>query len=373
MKNSFHTVSPLSRPCPSGDISAQYPQVETHWQDAYLEGSLLHVIEQFVDWCLKSSCPGFVPMKACHGHTRYRVMSAHISLCLQAMETYGWALLDTDRCFSAKVSLFLAVCKKLGVLAHAYLDPHQHYPDGSLAAEVYNRLIEEIRLVGKTTAFKKKVYREGDRLKRNFLSMMTYAHSLLDCVRSRLIVIRLDLKYRSGCKSTTDMAQAQKDLQHLLANLRSKRSLFADLEGYIWRLECGEKGGHHFHVILFFNNDHFQNDSHRAELIGKYWAEVITPGRGEYFNCNRSDYKRRFEQLDCLAIGRIEATDARKRAHLDAVLYYLCKCEQQISAKPRQRARTMGRGEMPVVPELRLGRPRQGIAERQQPHAWQAL
>lgn len=91
-----------------------------------------------------------------------------------------------------------------------------------------------------------------------------------------------------------EVGQAQEDLKHFFDNMRNKPSLFDDLVGYIWKLECGELGHDHFHVLLFFTNDRLKNDYHRAKQIGEYWVNVITKGRGRYFNCNDPEISAEF-------------------------------------------------------------------------------
>ena len=153
------------------------------------------------------------------------------------------------------------------------------------------------------------------------------------------------------------VGQAQKDLKHFLDNMRSKPSLFADLAGYIWKLEQGEHSNEHFHVILFFTNDSLLNDSYRAEEIGRYWELVITKGRGCYFNCNREVEKAKQKRL---CIGRIDYFDDEKRYNLLFLLAYFCKDEQRLQVKPKKRSRPYGRGvmPMPVIDENRKGAPR---------------
>jgi hypothetical protein len=183
--------------------------------------------------------------------------------------------------------------------------------------------------------------------------LLRYADALFE-KRSRLIVVRLDLSYVQEHASQTSDCAAE-DLAHLLANTRGKPSLFADLEGYIWKMECGDLGAVHFHLLLFFNNDNFQNDAFRGEQIGLYWVQVITAGRGKFFNCNRGSYKRGFERFNRLGIGRIEYDDLQKRHNLAEIIRYLCKSEQQVKVRLKKRMRMIGKG---VLPKISPTRPR---------------
>ena len=84
-------------------------------------------------------------------------------------------------------------------------------------------------------------------------------------------------------------------------------------------------------------------------------GNVITDGRGEYFNCNRLDYKAKQKRL---GIGRVGADDYVKRSNLNLVLAYLCKSEQHIKAKTTKRFRTIGKGKLPEEKTIKVGRPR---------------
>ena len=156
------------------------------------------------------------------------------------------------------------------------------------------------------------------------------------------------------------VGQAQKDLKHFFDNMRNKPILFSDQVGKIWKLECGDHGSEHFHVMLFFTNDRLGNDCHRAEQIGQYWEELITKGRGCYFNCNRPEHKLQQKRL---SLGRIEYYDHEKRYNLLYQLAYFCKDEQRIQIKPKQKSRTFGRDEMPQINEKPNGRPRSVVVQ----------
>jgi len=314
-------------------------------------------IECFVDRILKTTAPAFL-MSSSLGRVTYRATDSNVMHYFRRMERYLSAY-SPHLCFSPKVSLFFCACQAVKAMGRLYTFPDEIYPDGLIAGEIFNHMIEEIRRQACTPQFQRQGYRSQERAKRNYVSFKAYVDALFEHRRARLIVIRLDLKYRHDNMEKMNTEQAQTDLKHLLDNMRGKQSLFGDLEGYIWKLECGGEGAEHFHVMFFFNNDHLQNDSHRGEMIGQYWVKVITEGRGTYFNCNRPEYKDKQARLKRLGIGRIEYADTEKRKHLDTILAYLCKSEQQIKAKPTANARTMGRGEMPEVREVRLGRPRE--------------
>lgn len=176
---------------------------------------------------------------------------------------------------------------------------------------------------------------------------------------SKLQVIRLDLYHKKTEDGPGELNEIKQDVGHLIANSRSKSTLFDDLAGRIIKFERGEERGPHAHTILFFDGHKLQKDAHRADEIGKYWSEKITKGKGSFHNANRN--KERYEKL---GIGMIDHTDTEKRqALLEEVLPYLTKTEQSIDGiKTSTKERAFTRGTMPK-PKSKAGRPRKAEAE----------
>jgi hypothetical protein len=311
-------------------------------------------IEQFVADCLASQKPGF-RITTRHGQVQFNetVLSRGYFHRLNSFNSRYNKTGD----YSPPVKLFFSVCQELQLIGHEFILPRALNAQCVSDAELFNALISRIREKGSTLPYRKQVAQEGYRAFRRFEGLVDYVDALFEHVRSRLIVIRLDLKYREEHVGGMKVGQAQEDFKHFLDNMRSKPSLFADLAGYIWKLEQGEYGSEHFHVILFFTNDSLLNDSYRAEQIGKYWELVITKGRGCYFNCNREVEKAKQKRL-CL--GRVDYYDNDKRYNLLFLLAYFCKDEQRLQVKPKKRSRPYGRGVMPipVIEESRKGAPR---------------
>lgn len=256
---------------------------------------------------------------------------------------------------SPAIELFVAACNEVGVTNCQFSDPAAMTVYGCTEAELLNQLVEKISTKGRAAEYRKMSAQYIEKDFRRFRGLVEYVDSLFDNVRSRLMVIRIDLKYRTDSIDKMKVGQAQADLRHLFNNMRSKPGLFDDLVGCIWKLESSSHEREHFHVVLFFTNDQLDNDSWRGELIGEYWSSVITQGRGTFFNCNRSAEKAKQRRL-CL--GRIEYFDNRMRGNLLYLLAYLCKNEQQSSSKPKELSRVYGRRKMPEVFEKTVGRKR---------------
>ncbi len=155
---------------------------------------------------------------------------------------------------------------------------------------------------------------------------------------SKLNIIRVDLGYKKPHSQTITLKEANDDIKHMLNNVRSKPSIFAHQEGYIFKREYTEDKGPHLHAMFIFNGQKVQKDSFKADQIGTYWEE-ITDGKGSYHNCHRNTYERN-------GIGLLEHSDSDKRKILDEdVISYLCKEDQSIDdleGNKKNRAFTRG-------------------------------
>ena len=318
----------------------------------------LIAIERFVTDAIALNRPGY--LKVCNKSGRLEFVGALFSKSY-FHQLNGYLLVYSKDCFySPQVELFFSACRELNLLGHEFVVPVAVNAQGVTDAELFNRLIDKIREKGRAPQYRNKVAQDRYRAFDRFYKNVNYVDALFEHVRSRLIIIRLDLKYRSEHVTNMKVGQAQDDLAHFFSNMRNKPVLFDDLVGYIWKLERSDHGSDHFHVMLFFSNDRLRNDSYRSEQIGQYWEDVITKGRGCYFSCNRQEYK---DQQKRLSVSRIEHDDHEKRYNLLYQLAYFCKEEQRIRAKPKQKSRAYGRGEMPQIKETRRGRSRSVIMQ----------
>lgn len=219
--------------------------------------------------------------------------------------------------------------------------------DGKRYGELFQDLVVMIRREGCQPAFRQKVRQQALDARRNYDSALAYNERLFEC-RSRLVAIRLDLGYRREVAQTLTLQRLDRDLDRFFCNQRHNR-LFKHLYGYVIKVEEGPLRGLHTHVVLYFLGSEVQKHEHLGDLIGRYWVEQITEGRGSYFNCNRIRYKY-------VGVGVIEHDDHEKRKHLrERVLGYLFKDDQHVQIKG---CRVFRRGVMPALPTTPMGRPR---------------
>lgn len=233
---------------------------------------------------------------------------------------------------------------------------HQVLPAASLDAYVdtavlrmnyLNRFVEALRQEVKSARFQSKLNSYHRASNKNYKELMKYVDVLFERY-SRLLVLRVDLSYSKDNSSVT-LAEARRDRERLFQNSRSN-NLFDAMVGYIWKLEHGPEKGFHYHVMFFFDGARVREDVTLAMRIGQYWMDVITKGRGLYFNCNAD--KRKYRKC---GIGMLNYNDATMREGLREAVVYLAKTD--LFMKLQTDGRGMGKGLYPSPKDLR-GRPR---------------
>ena len=97
-----------------------------------------------------------------------------------------------------------------------------------------------------------------------------------------------------------------------------------------------------------------------AEAIGEYWKNIITKGRGAYWNVNaRAD---QYDKLGRLGIGVINYNDDKLRSNLrEFVVSYLCKEDQYFRSKGGPKVKLLRKKDIPEMPDSKLGRPRKEL------------
>ena len=170
---------------------------------------------------------------------------------------------------------------------------------------------------------------------------------------SKLNIVRVDLSYKKPHSDNMTLEDANKDLNRMFNNMRSKPSIFKDKVGYVCKKEYTKDKGVHFHVIIIFNGQKVQQSAFKGKQIGEYW-EQVTQDRGSFHNCHYNKYARN-------GIGMLDHTDKDKRKMLDEdVISYLCKDDEKQdikSIKKNKKDRAFTRGTIPKS-KGNMGRPR---------------
>jgi hypothetical protein len=172
---------------------------------------------------------------------------------------------------------------------------------------------------------------------------------------SKLNIVRLDLGYKKPYSGKVTLEDANKELDRMFNNMRSKPSIFNNKIGHIIKKEYTEDKGVHFHIIFIYDGQKVKKSAFKADQIGEYW-EQLTNGKGSFHNCHRNNYEYN-------GIGIIEHRDSEKRKILDKdVISYLCKDDEKQAIKPikKKKDREFTRG---IIPKSKgnSGRPRDEV------------
>lgn len=354
------------------DLSTYPVNIDGKTVNCHHESSILMLnqIERFVASIVSSSTEGFkkkirrlsdgsdkVTFSQTKLSSHFKVTNAYISAFRRYEHVYH---------FSEYVTLFQECCNELQLqLQFNIFTNREFYLPGvkKYEGDLYNDLIEAIRIKSKTKEFKKKVSNRKSNTTRQYKSAQKYIDGLF-LNRSRLLVLRLDVGYLVHLNEYTDMPeqcvtyeQAKLDFKRFKNNWRHNQR-FEHVIGHIWKLEYGEKKGYHYHLMFFLRGSEVEKDWFISDQIGKYWMETITKGRGTYHNCNAN--KKEYLHL---GIGMINATapgDAQLRVNVRNVAAYLTKNEQFLAMKLNEKDKVFGTGQI-LVKTTNRGRPRKMV------------
>lgn len=195
----------------------------------------------------------------------------------------------------------------------------------------------------------------------NYLDLVELINRLFER-HSRLLVVRVDLKYRREFASMIPLETVQHHRDVFFHDYRHVGSVFEHLLGYVWGLEYGEDAdsGFHLHCIFFYNGDERREDISIGMAIDELWQHV-TFDMGLVHVSNLD--KERLARNGCLGIGMIHRSDELLRYNLvSRVAAYVAKGDtvfNDVSGRTESgRFRCFGRSWMP--PSLNPNEPRRG-------------
>ena len=228
-----------------------------------------------------------------------------------------------------------------------------------------NRFVAAVRERISSNAFKREISAHIRAANKNYSGLLDYIDALFSRY-SRLLVLRIDLSYGKGNLKIEESSNSRDRLDvfnrvseqistHRTALINYLKNKCPDLGmvGYVWKLEYGRDKGHHYHMMFFLDGAKVRQDIVIAKRIGEHWNNVITEGKGVYFNCNgkKSSYKY-------CGVGMINYSDEDKLDNLKRAAVYITKVDRYISACMPGDKRTFGKGNSPRTSNRAVGRPR---------------
>jgi hypothetical protein len=330
------------------DIVEMTIGVPTITLDDHWDFSRLAIIDGFVQKVLETDEPGYIATTGINGRViwlRQPWVEPYYRSMTSVMTPMLYEHFDVRNVF---VDLFLHACSELQIDTwHSYVLA-QPGLKANANAIAFNALIETIRHLATQRPFPSRIWHARNDWKASLSSCERFVEKLFT-QRSRYAVVRVDLAYLKEHAFDVFTADARADMSRLLKHIRCgkkrkqecrERDLFANLAGYIWKLEYGTDRLLHFHCFFFFREKNGRQAGYWAQEIGKYWVDVITQGRGTIENCNFHWYRHADE-----GIGEVNRNDSAKRENLQRALAYLFKAEQCLPIrKSDPRWRTFGKG-----------------------------
>lgn len=263
--------------------------------------------------------------------------------------------------YSARVEVFYDVCKELSLIGpdpFSFGEPDEiDCIDGMRYMDVFNMLIEQIHARCQSREFKESERLRKKNAERNTQRALAFEQAMFseETGRSRWLILSLTLRYKPEYRDSITPELIQQHRDRFFAARRFNK-LIAGIKGYVWAIEEGEDAGLHLHVILFYSVDS-NHDEFIAQQIGEYWVNVVTEGKGDYWNSNAGRLKLFYEEHGHgVGVGQINWNDACKRKALRTNLVYLAKAEQYLMLKGASRIRTFDMGRVPK--KGKSGRPR---------------
>lgn len=334
----------------------------------------LELLERFLDELITDTAIPFTPLDKIDRGVAYKftaLAERYFRLVPEFLKLVE--MLPPQNRYSEHLEALMACSKEMGLEGQTfewkdlYEAPRLTYPqfNGASAAELFNRLVARLRDICLSEHTKEKAQRRRSDANDYAKDYGNYADAIRG-MTTRLVVLRIDLEYRKEHKDQISVVDAIADLDHFFNNQR-KNSLFKGKLGFIVKLEYGILKGLHFHLILFFDGaiKDGRRDVYWAQKIGEYWVEVVTKGRGDYWNINNN--KQEFKRKGILGIGLIHNDEDHLFNNLKhRVIDYLCKSTQFVKAKlpdelassGRSTIRRIRRGNYPRAVKRKPGRPR---------------
>lgn len=211
-----------------------------------------------------------------------------------------------------------------------------------------NEYVNTIRVEVGKEGFQKQINNHKRMVRKSTRSLISYINYLFK-INSRILVLRVDLRYklnvmggvlmdREGAGEAYD--QVVKDRNAFFQDKKTE-PVFQGMVGYVWKLEHTLMTGFHYHCFFFFDGAKVRADINRAKMLGEYWVNNITNGKGLYFNCNAKK-----EDYESLGIGMIGHDDFQMRENLMETAKYLTKPDYYARTISMENGRTFGRGEI---------------------------
>ncbi len=146
----------------------------------------------------------------------------------------------------------------------------------------------------------------------------------------RVLFLTLTMKaaYREDITFPT-MRNYRTRLFRDIRKARPRDELLYGIQGFVWKLEEGGRGGGlHLHLVIFYKAGR-SGDVSICRALGEYWVDEVTGGWGDYrnSNANKEEHRRRWG----IAVGSVGRDHHEMRDSLRKVIgIYMAKTTQEL-------------------------------------------
>lgn len=300
--------------------------------------------EKLVEAIERSDCQPYELISNAKGQPHHRLTKigdAVFNIC----KTYDEAAAEhyERHRFSPPLALILEVVKEwwreLSSRANRNGDP---IPNDQRTREILTSAVATIRAKICSQDYRDAVDNYKRNEEKNIASCCEYMAAQFQR-RSQLLILRIDLYFRSQFKDWGYTREADMHYARFLRALREGR-IIQDVLGYISKREDGIDRGIHFHALIVVDGHKHRDAANLTRLIGEEWVRRCGHGdyndgvdvgetgkkdKGSYFNCYA-----RLDQYRFNCLGLIHPTDADKLRGLRLAIEYLCKETSQLKPSP---------------------------------------
>lgn len=222
---------------------------------------------------------------------------------------------------------------------------------GKAHGALFNGVVAEISKIVKTSAFREQLRVRKRNAKRNEKKALAIEQQVFKN-NARSLVLMLHFGFKAECRGNITPEDMQKYRKRFFNNCRSNK-LLRGIVDYIWKLEEGDESGLHLHVLIFYTAKSCR-DVQIAKAIGEYWVDVVTEGKGQYWNSNANKWLHQ-KYGHGIGTGEINWDDDEMRAALRTNILYMTKPDQFLKGK-RDGCHLFGTSQ--VEEKSNAGRPR---------------
>lgn len=167
---------------------------------------------------------------------------------------------------------------------------------------------------------KEYLQRYKEQQQRNRASIQSYMRTIIKD-HHKLLLVRVDLSYTKQRHGQIGFQDFYQHVQKLRQLLKDQHGCFAELKGYVLKLEQGKDKGFHAHLLFIYNGSKRQNDTFLGQAVIDKWREIVGEGAiGN--NCNSVKHKQRYRQTGRLALGMLHRDDEQMINNVTVMLNY---------------------------------------------------